>query len=65
MKFQIETAQSESYTNAIWFSETIPEPVEAETEEEAIEIAKQYLIDCGASEAEVEETLYRAVIIND
>ena len=59
-KFRIEIAEAESYTTAVWDGDAIADPIEAETEEEAIELAKQYLIDNGSTEEEVENTLFRA-----
>lgn len=57
--FRIEIATEGTY-NAIWDGDAIADPIEAETEEEAIELAKQYLLDNGCTEEEVENTLFRA-----
>ena len=39
-KFKVEIAMSESYTTAIWDGDAFPDAVEADSEEEAIELAK-------------------------
>lgn len=62
--YRIEIAEAESYTTAIWDGDIIAEPIEAETEEEAIELAKQYLLDNGCTEEEVENTLFKATLMS-
>ena len=56
----------------VWDGDAIEDVVEAETEEEAIELAKQYLKDCiidngyGAYEVnEVDEWLFRATEVDE
>ena len=58
--------------NSVWDGDSVEDYVEAETEEEAIELAKQYLKDCiidngyGADEVnEVDEWLFRATEVDE
>ena len=43
--FKIETANSVCGCNVIWDSDCIADPIQAESKEEAFELAKQYLTD--------------------
>ena len=69
-KFKVEIAEveaeAENYITAMWDSDTFPDHIEAEDEEEAIEIATDYLINNGGAET-VENTLFRVteVVEND
>ena len=63
-KFKVEIAKAENFSaEQIW--DTFQEPFEAESAEEAEELAKQYLIDCGMSEEETAEYHFKVVEIND
>ena len=54
--FKIAITEAENY-EALWDTDCFADPIEAETEEEAIELAKQYIIDNGGN---AEDYLYRA-----
>lgn len=59
-KILVSEAYAESYLTANWDSDCFADPIEAETDEEAIELAKDYLLDNGCTEEEVENILFLA-----
>ena len=57
--FKIETATSVCGCNVIWDSDCIAEPIQAESKEEAFELAKQYLLDTGTTQKEISRMMFR------
>ena len=57
--FKIETATSVCGCNVIWDSDCIADPIQAESKEEAFELAKQYLLDTGATQEEISRMMFR------
>ena len=48
--FKIETANTVCGCNVIWDSDCIPDEIQADSKEEAFELAKQYLLDTGTTQ---------------
>ena len=57
--FKIETATSIYDSNVIWDSDCIADPIQAESKEEAFELAKQYLLDTGTTQEEISYMMFR------
>ena len=57
--FKIETATSVCGCNVIWDSDIIADPIQAESKEEAFELAKQYLLDTGTTQEEISNMMFR------
>ena len=57
--FKIETATSVCGCNVIWDSDCIADPIQAESKEEAFELAKQYLLDTGTAQEEISRMMFR------
>ena len=57
--FKIETATSVCGCNVIWDSDIIADPIQADTKEEAFELAKQYLLDTGTTQEEISRMMFR------
>lgn len=57
--FKIETATSVCGCNVIWDSDCIADPIQAESKEEALELAKQYLLDTGTTQEEISRMMFR------
>ena len=57
--FKIETATSVCGGNVIWDSDCIAEPIQADSKEEAFELAKQYLLDTGTTLEEISHMMFR------
>lgn len=67
-KFKVEITMSESYTTAIWDGDTFPDVIEADSEEEAIEFAKDAMKDNDwfrESGDSVDNYLWRATEVVD
>ena len=56
--FKIETANYVYGRNVIWDSDCIPS-IQAESKEEAFELAKQYLLDTGTTQEEISYMMFR------
>ena len=56
--FKIETATSVCGCNVIWDSDCIAD-LQAESKEEAFELAKQYLLDTGTTQEEISRMMFR------
>ena len=57
--FKIETATSVCDCNVIWNIDCIADPIQAESKEEAFELAKQYLLDTGTTQEEIAQMMFR------
>ena len=57
--FKIETAKSVCGCNVIWDNDCIADPIQAESKEEAFELAKQYLLDTGTTQEEISRMMFR------
>ena len=57
--FKIETANCVCGCNVIWDSDCIADPIQAESKEEAFELAKQYLLDTGTTQEEISRMMFR------
>ena len=57
--FKIETATSVYGCNVIWDSDCIAEPIQADSKEEAFELAKQYLLDMGTTQEDISSMMFR------
>ena len=57
--FKIETAKSVCGCNVIWDSDCIADLIQAESKEEAFELAKQYLLDTGTTQEEISRMMFR------
>ena len=57
--FKIETANSVCGCNVIWDSDCIADPIQADSKEEAFELAKQYLLDTGTTQEEIARMMFR------
>ena len=57
--FKIETATSVCGCNVIWDSDCISDPIQADSKEEAFELAKQYLLDTGTTQEEISRMMFR------
>lgn len=57
--FKIETAKSVCGCDVFWNSDCIPGKIQADSKEEAFEIAKQYLLDTGTTKEEISKMMFR------
>lgn len=57
--FKIETAKSVCDGKVIWDSDCIADPIQADSKEEAFELAKQYLLDTGTTQEEIFRMMFR------
>ena len=57
--FKIEIATSVCDCNVIWDSDIIADPIQADSKEEAFELAKQYLLDTGTTQEEISYMMFR------
>ena len=56
--FKIETATTVCGCNVVWDSDSIAD-LQAESKEEAFELAKQYLLDTGTTQEEISYMMFR------
>ena len=57
--FKIEAATSVCGCNVVWDSDCIADPIQADSKEEAFELAKQYLLDTGTTQEEISRMMFR------
>ena len=57
--FKIETATSVCGCNVIWDSDYFADQIQADSKEEAFELAKQYLLDTGTTQEEISNMMFR------
>ena len=57
--FKIEIAISVCVCNFVWDKDCIADPIQADSKEEAFELAKQYLLDTGTTQEEIFYMMFR------